>query len=112
MVKGGKNMQLKNSYLTKIEICYLLGINPITLINWYRYIENTPPEEIPKDCPGLPPYKLKEDGKTKVWHGYALHQLYDFQKWIPRGRAGVMGKINEIYWKKEYRKGDNRKKNL
>lgn len=105
-------MQLKHRYLTRLEVCYMLGINPMTLDNWYRYWNNTPPEDIPKDCPGLPPIKLKEDGKTKLWHGYHLHQLYDFQQWIPRGRTGVMGRTNERYWKKEFRKGNNNDESL
>lgn len=102
-------MKLKSVYLTKIEVCYLLGISPRTLINWYRYIENTPAEELPKGCPGLPPYIIKEDGKTKLWHGIHLHNLMDFKEWIPRGRNGVMGVVSQTYWRKELRKDRNKK---
>lgn len=97
-------MQLRTVWLTKLQVSYLLGITPITLDNWYRYIEKTPPEEIPADCPGLPPYKIHENGRTKLWHGIDLHQLYDFQQWIPRGRSGKMGRTNEIFWSKKHRK--------
>jgi hypothetical protein len=97
-------MQLKSAYLTRIQVCYLLGINPHTLYNWYRYIEKTPPQDIPEDCPGLPKYILKEDGKTKLWRGMDLHQLFDFKQWVPKGRYGKMGRTNEIYWAPEHRK--------
>lgn len=90
------------TYLNTMQVCYLLGIHPRTLATWYKYILETPTSELPKDCPGLPPYKQKHSRAPKLWWGNDLHKLYAFQKWLPRGRNGIMGKVNNKYWSRKY----------
>lgn len=100
-------MLIDKSKLTTMQVCYLLNITPPTLKNWYKYVNETPQEELPEDCPGLPPYMQKSRGSQKYWNGSDLHKLYAFQQWIPKGRGGKMGKISSKYWsKKFYKKKD------
>ena len=90
------------THLNTMQVCYLLGITPKTLNSWYKYINETPADQIPKDCPGLPPYKQKNKHTQKLWWGNDLHKLYAFQKWVPKGRGGLMGHINSKNWSKQY----------
>lgn len=95
-------MDTKRGLLTTIEVCYLLRMSPVTLKNWYKFINETPPEEIPEDCPGLPPYIQKTPRSQKYWHGSDMHKLYAFQQWVPKGRGGKMGKTSRKYWSKKF----------
>lgn len=90
------------SKLKTMEVCYLLGIAPTTLANWYKYINETPQQEIPENCPGLPPYIQETPKGPKYWHAIDLHKLYAFQQWVPKGRGGKMGRINQRYWSKKF----------
>lgn len=86
------------SSLSTMQVCYLLGIYPNTLMNWYKYINKTDPADLPKDCPGLPPYTQSHKGGKKFWSPSDLHQLYAFKQWVPKGRGGVMSEISKDYW--------------
>jgi len=88
----------KNTRLTQTQVCYLLGIEVRTIRRWYEYINTTPPEEIPETCPGLPTPTIAGKNGQKFFTQTDLHQLYDFQQWIPKGRGGVMGRISEQHW--------------
>ncbi len=91
-------MYVDRTHLTQTQVCYLLKIDQRTLKRWYKYIETTPPEEIPKDCPGLPTPKIVGKNGQKLFYGADIHQLFEFQQWIPKGRKGVMGKISQKHW--------------
>lgn len=95
-------MFIEKTKLTTMQVCYLLNISPTTLKNWYKYVNETPENEIPEDCPGLPPYIQANPKAKKYWNGGDLHKLYAFQKWIPKGRGGKMGKISSKYWSKKF----------
>lgn len=97
-------MYLDRTKLTATQVCYLLGISTKTLQNWYKYINQTPKKDIPKDCPGLPPYMQASPKSVRYWYGRDVHRLYAFQQWIPRGRGGKMGHISQKYWSKKWHK--------
>ena len=80
--------------MTTIKICDLLNITPATLRTWYKWY-NT--KEI--DCPELP--KPKKTGTKYDWSPDDLGKLIVFKDWMPRGRNGVMGRINEGHWGKK-----------
>lgn len=90
-----------DSKLSTMQVCYLLGIYPNTLMNWYKYVEKTDPADLPKNCPGLPPYTQSNKGAKKFWAASDLHQLYAFQQWIPKGRGGVMAAVSKDFWSKK-----------
>lgn len=90
------------THLTTMQVCYLLGISPTTLRNWYKYVNTCQP--LPEDCPGLPPYQQENERAPKYWNMVDMHQLYAFQHWIPKGRKGVMGEISQAYWSEKFYK--------
>ena len=96
-------MLIDRTKLTATQVCYLLGITVVTLNNWYKYMQETPKEERPEDCPDLPQYIQATPGGQRYWNGTDVHKLYEFQKWLPKGRNGIMGKVSSRYWSKEYR---------
>lgn len=100
-------MLIEKSKLTTMQVCYLLNITPATLRNWYRYVNEIPEDERPKDCPGLPPYIQANPRAQKYWNGGDLYKLYAFQQWVPKGRGGKMGKTNSRYWSKKFYKKKN-----
>ena len=92
----------KKQKLTATQVCYLLNISARTLDSWYKYINETPKSKIPASCPGLPAYEQAHARAPRFWSMEHMHQLYAFQKWLPRGNKGVMGHINMRYWGKRY----------
>lgn len=94
---------LDNDEITATQVCYLLNIHFRTLGMWYTYIQQTPPEKLPKDCPGLPPYRQDKPRGKRYWKVSDVHQLYRFQQWVPKGKAGVMGEVSRKYWSRKNR---------
>lgn len=88
--------------LSSTQVCYLLNITTKTLFNWYKYLNETPADQIPASCPGLPPYIQKKERGPKFWNATDLHKLYAFQQWIPSSRSGVMANISKRCWSKKY----------
>ena len=83
--------------LTATKVTQYLDISVATLNNWYGWYNN--PEYIkPKDTPELPAYTQQGKRGTRYWDKADLPKLMKFKKWIPRGRAGIMGDYNARFW--------------
>lgn len=104
-------MNIDRITVSPTQVCYLLGIDRKTLTRWYKYINSTPKEELPPDCPGLPKPIIINSKGHKRFLGTDMHKFYQFQKWIPRGRAGKMSKISRKEWNSPYYK-ENKQQNL
>lgn len=100
-------MLIERTKLKTMQVCYLLNITPSTLRNWYKYVEEVGPDNLPEGCPGLPPYIQENPRAQKYWNGGDLHKLYAFQQWVPKGRGGKMAQISSKYWSQKFYKKKN-----
>lgn len=89
--------------ITVTKVTNALDISVRTLDNWYRYY-NDPTAEKPDDMPELPAYEQSSLKGIRYWDEEDLPKIKEFKEWVPRGRAGLMGRTNERYWSKEHRK--------
>ena len=97
----------KNSgLLTACRVAQRLDVSVKTLTNWYKWYNDDTIQK-PSDCPPLPDYIQERPGAIRYWLAEDISKLRKFKKWIPHGRNGVMGKINEVYWSKDKRKSRN-----
>lgn len=83
--------------LSANKVCQLLDISAMTLRNWYGWY-NDPSIQKPEDTPELPQFKREGVGGKRIWQSEDIPKLKEFQKWIPRGRGGVMGAYNSKSW--------------
>lgn len=79
------------------KVAQYLDITVVTLNNWY-YWYNSPESKKPQDTPYLPPYSQLTPRGKRYWDKADLRALRKFQKWLPRGRGGVMGIASSRYW--------------
>ena len=86
-----------NNKLTATKVAQHLDISVPTLNNWYKWYNN-PQYEKPKDVPVLPKYEQNGVRATRYWDSKDLPLLEEFQRWVPRGRAGIMGDYNAQFW--------------
>lgn len=91
-----------NVMLTASRVAGMLDISVRTLTNWYKWY-NDPNQVKPKDCPKLPQYMQKNKNSPRYWTRDAVYEIEKFRDWVPKGRNGVMGRVNEQYWSKTYR---------
>lgn len=85
----------KELYST-VDVCQFLKISEGTLRTWMKWYKI-------KDikCPEVPtPQKIS--GRN-YWTQEDLAKLIVFKHWIPKGRNGVMGKVNYIHFPKKYK---------
>lgn len=83
--------------LTATKVAQHLDISVPTLNNWYKWYNNQEFEK-PENTPELPEYTQEGKRGTRYWDKVDLPKLVQFKKWIPRGRAGVMGESNAQFW--------------
>ena len=84
--------------MTTVELCAFAGISQATLRTWIKWAEDT-------DIPHPPLPTPKTDGSRYEWDRSDVDKLILFKTWMPRGRNGVMGRLNEIHWPKYKRQG-------
>lgn len=77
--------------MTTVELCAFAGISQATLRTWMQWDKET---DVPH--PQLP--KPKKVGSKYEWERSDVDKLILFKTWLPRGRNGLMGRINEIHW--------------
>ena len=99
---ANKTME-KVTLLTASKVCNQLDISNRTLDNWYRFYNNSDIKK-PSKMPVLPQYIQKSVRGPRYWKPEDIPQLKKFKKWVPKGRYGVMGAVNEKYWAKDKRK--------
>ena len=87
------------SKLTATKVAQALDISVPTLNNWYRWYLDKDIEK-PKNTPILPMYTQTSLRGVRYWDSEDLPALKKFKKWIPRGRAGVMGEYTARFWGK------------
>ena len=88
--------------LTAQQVVVLLGISENTLNFWYRFKRQNPDNEIAQL---LPEYKKDGLKGRRYWNKEDLWKLIEFQKSVPKGRNGIMGKVTQKYCKKEKTNG-------
>ena len=91
----------KNEMLTATQVTKELDISAHTLNSWYKYYYSDEPKR--EDMPELPEYIQERSRGPRYWKQSDVPALLRFKEWIPRGRGGVMGRINERYWSSKYR---------
>jgi hypothetical protein len=91
----------KNEMLSASRVCRELDISSHTLDSWYKYYNSDEPKR--EDMPTLPKYIQTRPRGPRYWNLSDIPALQAFKEWVPRGRAGVMGRINERYWSAKYR---------
>ena len=92
--------------LTATKVIQQIDVSARTLDGWYKYYESD--LEKPDDMPELPKYTQNRPRGPRYWKQSDIPALLAFKEWIPRGRNGVMGRINERFWGPEYRKNHPR----
>lgn len=95
----------KTNLLTASKVCNKLDISSRTLDNWYKFYNNSELEK-PDNMPDLPEYEQATPRAPRYWKPEDIKQLKKFKEWVPKGRHGVMGRINEMYWPKSKRKSE------
>lgn len=88
--------------LTATKVIQHLDISSRTLDSWYKFYAST--EEKPEGMPELPPYIQTRPRGPRYWKESDIPALLAFKEWVPKGRGGVMGRINERCWSPQYRK--------
>lgn len=94
----------KDNLLSATKVSQQLDISTKTLDSWYAYY-NSPYEKL-KDMPELPSYIQHHKRSPRFWKQSDIPALQKFKDWIPKGRKGVMGRVNQKYWSAKYRKAD------
>ena len=102
-----KRLNRKEGYLTSTQVCQRLDISSRTLDSWYKFYRGD--FEHPENMPKLPEYTQETSRGPRYWVEEDVKALRQFRDWVPRGRGGVMGRLNEQYWSPEHRL-DNRMK--
>ena len=88
-----KTEQIKREdLLTASGVCNRLDISVKTLTVWYKWYESV--EEKPENTPVLPGFIQDHARGPRFWRVSDLPQLQTFKEWIPKGRNGLMGKLN------------------
>lgn len=82
--------------LSASQVANRLDISVNTLSNWYRW--KAQEIDTPVSAPKLPQFTRDWVGGPRRWEESDLPALQAFKEWIPKGRAGVMGKTNSRYW--------------
>lgn len=98
-------MTNKFDYLTASQVANKLGVSVKTLTTWYAFYNDSSIEK-PKNMPQLPMYVQEHVQGPRYWNKADIEKLKKFRDWVPRGRNGVMGSINNKYWKKKGSKSD------
>ena len=83
--------------LSSNKVAQHLDISVATLNNWYKWYNNLEFKK-PENTPELPSYTQQGKRGTRYWDKKDLPKLVQFKKWMPRGRAGVMGDSNAQFW--------------
>lgn len=84
------------SKLSATKVSQKLGVSTTMLNLWY-YWYNHPDFTKPQDTPPLPPYEQANPRGIRYWNPEDIKALKRFQKWIPKGRGGVMGEATRRY---------------
>lgn len=101
----------KSKLLTTSKVCNQLDISSRTLDNWYKYMLDDSIEK-PSKMPVLPMYIQETVRGPRYWKQEDIPQMKKFKAWVPHGRHGVMGAVNEKYWAKEKRTVDRTASNV
>lgn len=76
------------------EIYMKTGIHPNTINTWYRWYDNDSIEK-PSCVPHLPVYQQFEKRGKRFWREDDIKFILEFKKWVPKGRAGLMGNVSQ-----------------
>lgn len=90
--------------LSATKVIQQLDISARTLDSWYKFYNG--PYEKPEGMPELPEYTQTRPRGPRFWKQSDMPALKAFKEWIPKGRGGVMGRVNEHCWSPQYRKQD------
>lgn len=93
---------MKDILLSVTKVVQQLDISARTLDSWYKYYNGN--YEKPNDMPTLPPYTQSRPRGPRFWKQSDMPALQAFKEWVPKGRGGVMGRVNEHNWSPQYRK--------
>lgn len=86
-----------NQLLSSTQVSQFLNTRVDTIFTWYKWY-NDPEVEKPANTPPLPPYLQAHPRAPRYWKIEDLAALQDFKNWVPKGRAGLMGKYNAKNW--------------
>ena len=89
--------------LSATQVTQRLNISAHTLDTWYKYYGDETLEK-PENMPELPVYIQQRPRGPRFWKEFDIATLLAFKQWVPKGRGGVMGRVNERYWSVNYRK--------
>lgn len=93
----------KDELISATKVTQILDISAHTLNSWYQFYTDDTLEK-PEDMPNLPDYIQERPRGPRFWRSEDVESLKKFKEWVPKGRGGVMGRINERYWSERYRK--------
>ncbi len=83
--------------LNSTQVSGILNVGVQMINNWYKWY-NDDEFEKPKGLPELPMYSQDKPHTRRYWNEEDIIKLIEFKKYLPRGRAGVMGDYNARNW--------------
>jgi hypothetical protein len=96
---------MEEKMLSATKVIQQINVSARTLDGWYKYVQDETLEK-PENMPKLPEYVQSRPRGPRYWKESDIPALLAFKDWIPKGRNGVMGRINERFWGERYRKND------
>ena len=82
--------------LTVEQVAVKVGVSVNTVNNWYRWKMFEPEHEMAKL---LPDFEQSGERQTRYWKKEDIKSLKEFQKKLPKGRNGILGKATQRYCK-------------
>lgn len=99
---------MEDNLITATKVIQQIDVSARTLDGWYIYYNSD--LEKPDDMPKLPEYIQYRPRGPRYWKQSDIPALLAFKEWVPKGRKGVMGRINERFWGPDYRKNHSKNK--
>lgn len=100
-----------NGMLTASNVANMLDISVKTLTNWYQWYHDESIKK-PDEFPKLPEYVQENKNSPRYWTKEDVKQLRKFQKWMPRGRGGVMGEVSCKFYNKKKNEKELERENI
>lgn len=85
--------------LTISQTAAKVGVTGYTIKRWYKFIEETPMEELIKlqkeGMPILPKYLIIGRRQDRIWDEEDIPKLIEFKNWVPHTKNGVFQKYKK-----------------
>lgn len=85
--------------LTASQVAAKVGVTAYTIKRWYKFIDETPMEELIKlqneGMPILPEVEIAGTRGDRLWNDEDISKLVEFKNWVPHTKKGVFQKYKK-----------------